>query len=427
MPVTEMTRQTVTGRAIRIWGRWMEEVRLYQVQPIHVLMLSILVLYLGFYLTKKIRFLQNYYIPPAVTGGLICSVVVAIVFVSTRIEISFDLQIRDALLLVFFSTIGLSAKLRTLADGGKALAILVAVALVFLILQDTTGVVLAMLFGADPGYGLMAGSVSFAGGHGTAIAWGKEAEAVGLEDAQAIGIAFATFGLIAGGVLGGPVARQLIKRNRLESGATSVSTERPSTEVVDDGQAGELFNILTAILVLAICVAVGDTVNRFLFARGVLLPGFLTSMFVGIVITNLSDVLTFEIHPKTIAKIGEVSLSIFLAMSLMSMKLWALTDSVGPISIVLMFQMLVITFFVVLIVFRVMGRDYDAAVISSGFVGLGLGATPVAIANMDAVTRQFGPSQKAFLVVPLVGAFFIDILNAVVIKFFIGIISRWLI
>jgi ESS family glutamate:Na+ symporter len=403
----------------------METISQYEMWPIHVLMLSVVVLYLGFYLNRKIRFLSEYYIPPAVTGGLICSAIVAVIYALADLEISFDMQIRDALLLVFFSTIGLSAKLRTLVAGGKALAILVVVAAVFLVLQDITGVTLALLFGAHPGYGLMGGSVSFAGGHGTAIAWGQEAEAAGLTGANEIGIAFATFGLIAGGLLGGPIARYLINKNRLEAKKCETASI-VETGPVDDGRAGELYNILTAILVLGVCVAVGDTVNRFLFDKGVLLPGFLTAMFVGIVITNLSDTLKFEIHPKTIEKFGEVALNIFLAMSLMSMKLWSISGAAGPILIVLMIQMLVITLFVVFVVFRVMGRDYDAGVISAGFVGAGLGATPVAIANMDAVTARFGPSAKAFLVVPLVGAFFIDILNVVTIKFFIGVISRWL-
>ncbi len=402
----------------------MDLVTLYQVEPIHVLMVSVLVLYLGLYLNRKIRFLAENYIPPAVTGGLVCSAVVAAVYALADLEISFDLRIRDVLLLVFFSTIGLSAKLRTLAAGGRALALLVAVAAVFLILQDTTGVAIALALGAHPGYGLMAGSISFAGGHGTAIAWGAEAEAAGLAGAGTIGIAFATFGLIAGGLLGGPVARYLIGKNRIEAGPATTATTA-AAEPEDDGRAGELFNILTAILVLAICVTLGDAVNRFLFEKGVLLPGFLTAMLVGIVIANLSDILKFQIHPRTIDKFGEVALNIFLAMSLMSMKLWGLAGTAGPILLALMVQMLVITLFTVLVVFRAMGRDYDACVISSGFVGLGLGATPVAIANMDAVTTRFGPSPKAFLVVPLVGAFFIDIMNALVIKGFIGVLTRW--
>jgi ESS family glutamate:Na+ symporter len=401
----------------------MEPLTQYEVRPLNVLMLSILVLYLGFYLNRKIRLLSEYYIPPAVTGGLICSGIVAVIYGVADLEISFDMRIRDVLLLVFFSTIGLSAKLRTLAAGGKALAILVAVAAVFLLLQNATGVLLATALGAHPGYGLMGGSISFAGGHGTSIAWGAEAEAAGLAGASAIGIAFATFGLIAGGLLGGPVARWLIQSNRLEPDPAAAAAAVETGAAAGDDRAGELFNILTAILVLAVCVALGDSVNRFLFEKGVLLPGFLTAMAVGIAITNLSDVFDFEIHPVTIDKFGEVALNLFLAMSLMSMQLWSLATAFGPILLVLMAQMLVITFVAVFLVFRAMGRDYDASVISAGFVGLGLGATPVAIANMDAVTTRFGPSPKAFLVVPLVGAFFIDILNAVIIKFFIGFMT----
>ena len=396
------------------------------VSPIDGLMLSILVLFLGLYLTRKIAFLREFYIPPAVSGGLICSIGVAVVYLAADREISFDLQIRDALLLVFFSTIGLSAKLNTLAAGGRALALLTIVAAVFLFIQDATGVGLAVLFGAHPGYGLMGGSVSFAGGHGTAIAWGQAAEAAGLESAGAVGIAFATFGLIAGGVMGGPVARFLITRNGLQGPRSSQAPEAQGTSQSDNGEPGELFNILRAILALAICVQLGSIVNRALFAQGVLLPGFLTAMFVGIVITNLADTLRLSLNPKTIDKLGEVSLSIFLAMSLMSMQLWTLASAAGPIVIVLFVQALVMTCFAIFVVFQVMGRDYDASVISAGFVGLGLGATPIAIANMDAVTRRFGASTKAFLVVPLVGAFFIDILNAMTIKFFIEAITRWL-
>ncbi len=402
-----------------------ESLQSYQVSLIDGLILSILVLYLGFYLNRKIRFLRDYYIPPAVTGGLICSAVVAIIRSIGGLEITFDLQIRDVLLLVFFSTIGLSAKLRTLLVGGKALAILVVIAAVLLVIQNATGVSIALLFGDHPGYGLMAGSVSFAGGHGTAIAWGAEAEAAGLEGSAAIGIVFATFGLIAGGLLGGPVARLLITRNNLEPSGDAVHAE--TQEKHADTRAGELFNILTVILILAVCVAAGDLVNRFLFDKGVLLPGFLTAMFVGIVITNMADTVKLEFNATTIDIFGEVSLNIFLSMSLMSLQLWVLAGAAAPIMVALLAQGLVMTGFVVWIVFRAMGRDYDASVISAGFVGLGLGATPVAIANMDTVTQRFGPSPKAFLVVPLVGAFFIDIINAAVIKFYIGVITRWLV
>lgn len=407
----------------------------YEVEPLDVLMLSIVVLYLGMYLTRTVAFLRNNYIPAAVSGGLACSACVALIRWAANVEIRFDMQIRDVLLLVFFSTIGLSAKLRTLRAGGRALVVLVAVAAVFLFVQDATGIALVLLLDAHPGYGLMAGSVSFAGGHGTAIAWGTEAEAAGLEGAAAAGIAFATFGLIAGGVAGGPIARRLIQKHRLEPSADkpAIAVEKPSETLQGNGSssgdrtnAGELFNILGAILVLALCVEAGELVNRLLFSKGVLLPGFLTAMFVGILLTNLADVFKWRMHPVTLDKFGEVSLSIFLSMSLMSLQLWTLAGAAGPILLLVIAQTLLMTLFATFVVFRLMGRDYDACVISAGFVGLGLGATPVAIANMDAVTKRFGPSQKAFLIVPLVGAFFIDLLNAATIKFFIGFLSRWL-
>ena len=403
------------------------QVTLWQVKPVDVVILSVLVQFFGMYVTRHVRFLRDFYIPPAVTGGLICSTIVALIYVFADVEIRFDMRVRDLLLLVFFSTIGLSAKLSVLKAGGKALLVLVVVAAVFLVVQDATGVALAMLLDAHPGYGLFGGSVSFAGGHGTAIAWGKEAEAAGLAGASAVGIAFATFGLIAGGVTGGPIARRLIQRNNLQGPARSEESRGAEQDEVDAREAGSLYNILRAILLLAICVGAGDVVNRWLFAKDVLLPGFLTSMFIGIVITNLVDLARRPINLITIDKIGEVSLALFLSMSLMSMQLWTLAGAAGPILIVLIIQVMVITIFATFVTFRLMGRDYDAAVISSGFVGLGLGATPVAIANMNAITSRFGPSPKAFLVVPLVGAFFIDIINAATIKFFIGIITRWLV
>lgn len=389
-----------------------------EVNPVDFLILSILVLWLGNFLTTRIRLLEANNIPIAVTGGLIFSVAAAVLASVIGREISFDTRTRDLLLLVFFSTIGLGAKFRTLAAGGKALGILLVAAAVFLVIQNATGVGLAMLFDVHPGYGLFAGSVSFAGGHGTAIAWGAEAEKAGLGGAGTIGIAFATFGLIAGGLLGGPIAGRLIKRHGLQSDAPvedETARELPAQGSVD------VRDILGTILMLALCVEVGDSVNRFLFSAGVLLPGFLTAMVVGIAITNYADFRKIPIKAVAVTTTGDVALHLFLIMSLMSMDLTSLTVAAKPILVVLLFQILVVTFFTVHVVFRLMGRSYDAAVISGGFVGLGLGATPVAIANMHAVTGKFGPSPKAFLVIPLVGAFFIDLVNALVIKLFIAL------
>ena len=290
---------------------------------------------------------------------------------------------------------------------------------VFLVIQNATGVLLAKAFGVHPGYGLFAGSVSLAGGHGTAIAWGQEATAAGLEGADLVGIAFATFGLVAGGIIGGPISEWLIKSNQL-----SPSSTEAETSVSADGEGGGPFTLQRALgilLILAICLSFGEVVNRWLFSNNIKLPGFLTAMMVGIFVTNLADRRQKSLLLSDYDKVGEIALQLFLAMSLMSMDLSSLASAFRQIFVILNLQMIVITLFAVFVIFRVMGRDYDAAVIAGGFCGLGMGATPVAIANMNAVTSKYGPSFKAFLVIPLVGAFFIDLLNALVIKFFIGL------
>ncbi|PQJ30015.1 sodium/glutamate symporter [Rubritalea profundi] len=386
------------------------------------LIISIFVLFLGSLLTRKVGFLQKYSIPQAVTGGLIVSLVVLAIVLLDGPKIIFDLSLRDLLLLAFFSTIGLSAKFARLKAGGKSLLILLVCAMVFLVVQNVTGVLMAKLLGVHPGIGLFAGSISFAGGHGTAIAWGNEAKAAGFDQAAIIGIAFATFGLVAGGIIGGPVAERLIKKNNLAPGSDAgkgmmTKKDAPKTAL----EPVTMQRIMTTIFILAICISVGDVVNRLFFDAGVKLPGFLTSMIVGIAITNFADVFKKEIRQPDFDRVGEVALQLFLAMSLMSMDLNALSGAMGAVMLVLFVQVLVVTLFAVLLVFRVMGKTYDAAVICAGFTGLGLGATPVAIANMNAITSKYGPSFKAFLIVPLVGAFFIDLVNAMVIKFFIGL------
>jgi len=406
----------------------MDEIRLVEVTPMDMLSLSILVLFVGMYLNRKIRLLGDNYIPPAVTGGLLFSVGVTLIYSFADVQLEFDMRMRDLLLLVFFSTVGLSARLKTLAAGGKALFVLVLVAGVFLFLQNGVGIAIALAVDGNPGYGLMAGSIAFAGGHGTAIAWGQVAEEAGLAGASAIGLAFATFGLVAGGLVGGPIARRLIESRPgiipAPVDQAGVVGGAPKADPTDDGNW--LFLVLVSILILTLCVSLGDIVNRSLSGHGVRLPGFLTSMFVGIVIVNTADMLKRPLNMTAVDKFSELALNIFLAMSMMAIQLWTLAAAAQVITVVLVLQVLLMTLFAIYIVFRVMGSDYDAVVIASGFAGMGLGATPVAIANMNAVTTHYGPSTKAFLVVPLVGAFFIDIMNAGTINFFIRLVNDWL-
>jgi ESS family glutamate:Na+ symporter len=394
--------------------------QIVEVTPMDMLAMSIGVLFVGMFLNRHVKVLGDNYIPPAVTGGLLFAAGTALLYNFADLQVEFDMHMRDLLLLLFFSTVGLSARLKTLAAGGKALAILVAVAGVFLVFQNAIGIGMAVLLGAEPGYGLMAGSVSFAGGHGTAIAWGEVAEEAGLEGASAIGLAFATFGLVAGGLVGGPVAKLLLKRTELPSSTGQIAEAEDASADSKDW----LFQVFVALLVLALCVSLGDVVNRRLLDNEMRLPGFLTAMFVGIVVTNVLDLVKRPLGSATLDKFGEVSLNIFLAMSMMAIQLWTLAGAFRAISLVLLAQVIIMTVFAIWVVYRVMGRDYDAVVIAAGFTGLGLGATPVAIANMNALTSRYGPSTKAFLVVPLVGAFFVDILNAGTINFFINLLSR---
>lgn len=406
----------------------MEEfIRVQSVEAMDMLALSVVVLFLGMYLNRRFRFLSENYIPPAVTGGLIFSVATWLVYDQLSIQLEFDMRIRDLLLLVFFSTVGLSARIKAVIAGGKSLAILVGVAAVFLMLQNTVGVAIALMRGAHPAYGLLAGSISFAGGHGTAIAWGAVAEEAGFARAGEIGLAFATFGLVAGGLVGGPIARRLMRSGGLEGSVEEVYEDGPKIAKELADRTEWIYPVLVTLLALALCVSLGDLVNRYLFMRDVRLPGFLTAMFIGILVTNFADTIRQPLAHATIDRFGEVSLHIFLAMSMMAIELWALDGMASAIMIVLVAQILLMTVFAVFVVYRLMGRDYDAVVIAAGFVGMGLGATPVAIANMNAVTHRYGPSTKAFLVVPLVGAFFIDILNAGTINFFIDLIRNYLV
>ena len=406
----------------------MPEISIVEVPLMDMLSMSILVLFVGMYLNRKIRFLGDNYIPPAVTGGLLFATGVTLVYSFADIQLEFDMRLRDILLLVFFSTVGLSARFRTLAAGGKALLVLTVIAGVFLILQNTLGVAIALSRDVNPGYGLIAGSISFAGGHGTAIAWGQVAEDAGMKGASSIGVAFATFGLVAGGLIGGPIARRLIE-HRQATMPTSHAEENLAdavSEMVVNDDGDWLFNVLVSILVLSLCVSLGDIVNRNLLGLGLRLPGFLTSMLVGIVIINMSDLFRKPLKMEFVEKFSALSLNIFLAMSMMAIQLWTLAAAAQAIFIVLVLQVLLMTLFAIYVVFRAMGSDYDAVVIAAGFAGMGLGATPVAIANMNAITSHYGPSTKAFLIVPLVGAFFIDILNAGTIKLFIQIIQNFL-
>ncbi|MCZ8065941.1 MAG: sodium/glutamate symporter [Microcystis sp.] len=400
---------------------------IYQFSQRQTIIMAILVLYLGKYLTKNIKFLQDYNIPDAVAGGVLASLFFGLFFAVFKWQIEFTLNVRDALLIVFFTTIGLSSKLKTLLQGGKPLLILLITAVVYLILQNLAGLGVAKVMGLDLPIGLIAGSVSLSGGHGTAIAWAPIfRDNYGIVKASEIGVASATFGLVLGGIIGGPVAKWLITRNRLRAN----NQDQDLTVGIKQTQRNvniDYNTMLHSILVIGLTIGLGIQINYWVTPLGLKLPDFVTCLLAGIILTNIVPLLLkrfpWPANTPSLALISDVSLGLFLSMSLMSLQLWTLIDLAGPIAILLLVQFSLSIIYTVLLVFPLMGKNYHASVVCAGYLGLTLGATPTAIANMTAVTENFGASPQAFIIVPLVGAFFIDLFNAFIIQQFLNFLT----
>ncbi|MEZ9157376.1 sodium/glutamate symporter [Vibrio lentus] len=386
--------------------------------------MGIVVLFIGRRLNQVIGFLKEFSIPEPVSGGILASLLFAALYATTSIEVQFDLFARDILLVYFFTTIGINSSLKDLFKGGKPLVILLAITIFFMIMQNIVGISVASMFGLEPVFGLLSGSISLIGGHGTAIAWApKVAEEFGLESAMEIGIASATFGLILASLMGGPIAKFLIKRHNLKP--TDEQSGSIDSNAKKQQQALTSFQFLDAVLAIHICVIVGALLNELISQTGLQLPLFVSCLFAGIVITNVMP----DSYPRisgakwptrspAIDLIAEISLGTFLAMSLMSMQLWTLVDLAGPIFAILAMQLLLAVIINIFIVFPSMGKTYDAAVVCAGFGGISLGSTPTAMANMSAVSQKYGHSAQAFIIVPLVCAFFIDLANALIIPYF---------
>ena len=396
------------------------------ISPFLSVTLGIVVLFVGKRVNNIVRFLKEFSIPEPVTGGLIFSLLIALLYLVTGIEIEFELSARDFLLVYFFTTIGINASLKDLMKGGKPLVILLVITIAYMVVQNLTGISVAAAFGLAAPVGLLGGSVSLIGGHGTAIAWAPRIAAdYGIGNAMEVGIACATFGLILASIMGGPIAKLLISRYKLQS-----PDEEPLTVGFSDTEQGgriSHLDFLDAILAIHVCAILGFLLNEQLENMGLQLPLFVTCLFAGILITNLIP----ENFPRisgtkwpsrkpAISLLADISLGTFLAMSLMSMQLWTLVDLAGPIFTILGAQFFVALATILFVVFPVMGKSYDAAVVCAGFGGISLGSTPTAMANMSAVSQRYGASHMAFIIVPLVCAFFIDLANAILIPFFLA-------
>jgi ESS family glutamate:Na+ symporter len=396
-----------------------------QVGNFFAVTLGIVVLFAGKRLNDAVAFFRNFSIPEPVTGGLLFTLIFTLVYAVTGLEIEFDLSSRDVLLVYFFTTIGINASVKDLLAGGKPLVILLSITIVYMVVQNLTGVSVAALFDLPAAIGMLGGSVSLIGGHGTAIAWAPRiAEDFGISNAMEIGIACATFGLILASLMGGPIAKFLINRHNLKPVKAEPMDVGLSEDRADRGITH--LDFLDAVLAIHISAIVGLLLNEWLEELGLKLPLFVTCLFAGILITNLIPKNFPRISGRrwpsrtpAMALIADIALGTFLAMSLMSMQLWTLIDLAGPIITILAAQFAVAVVVNIFIIFPVMGRTYDAAVVSAGFGGISLGSTPTAMANMAAVTQHYGASHLAFIVVPLVAAFFIDLVNALLIPFFL--------
>lgn len=395
----------------------------------YTLIAATLVLLVGKFLVQKIKFLRDFNIPEPVAGGLVAAIVLFALHEAYGVSFKFEKTLQDAFMLIFFTSIGLSADFTRLKAGGLPLVIFTAVVGAFIIVQNFVGVGLASALGLDPLIGLITGSITLTGGHGTAGAWGPDFESkFGLTGATGLGMASATFGLVFGGLIGGPVARRLINkigRKPLETNKKPVDNDQ-TDDVFEKAQRTRLITADSAVETLAMfaaCLAFAEIVDGYDKAFFDL-PKFVWCLFAGVVIRNVLTA-TFKVNmfDRAIDVFGNASLSLFLAMALLNLKLWELTGLAGPVTIILAVQTVVMILYATFVTYVFMGRDYDSAVLAAGHCGFGLGATPTAVANMQSITQTFGPSHKAFLIVPMVGAFFVDLLNAAILSGFVSVIK----
>jgi glutamate:Na+ symporter, ESS family len=383
-----------------------------------------LVLITGRWLIQHVAFLRSYSFPDPVVGGLAAAVLVALLH-AAGVRLTFDTSLQPGLLLAFFATIGLGADVKMLARGGIALVLFTGCIVVMLVMQNLIGMGAARAMGIDPLIGLIGGSVTMAGGHGTGAAWGQKfADTFDMAAAPAIALSSATFGLIMGGLLGGPVARRLVERLRARGAPLGLSTDEALPH--DEAASRTPFTaerLTVTILLIAACLTLGKAVSGWAENPVFTLPTFVWALFVGAAVRNgLAMAKLHEIDGEALSFAATVSLSLFLAMALMSLRLWEIGTLALPMLVILALQAIGLALFTTFVTFRVMGADYEAAVMAAGQCGFGLGATPTAIANMQAITARYGQAPRAIIVVSIVGAFLIDIANAIVISSFAGLI-----
>lgn len=397
--------------------------------PLESFLVAMCVLFLGRYINFKVPILKQFSIPEPIVGGLVMASILTLLHFY-KVDVRFDLPLQNTFMLMFFATVGLAANYTQLVKGGLKVFLFLAVASLFIVIQNGVGVSLATLLGLDPLMGLIAGSITLSGGHGTGAAWAHTFQsAYGLDNVLEIAMASATFGLIIGGIIGSPIAKRLIDKNQLQSDyGVSHQTHQRFPELITYNEHEEdrvtAKKVVESLATILLCVTGAHYLSEWVSQLNLpwlMVPDFVYALFIGVMITNLLEVTKIaKVDTETVDILGTVSLSLFLAMALMSLKLWNVFDLALPFLIILTIQSAILALFSYTVTFKIMGRNYDAAVITSGHCGFGLGATPTAVMNMGSIVNRYGPSPQAFMVVPIVGAFFIDIVNLIVLQAYIS-------
>lgn len=382
---------------------------------------AVIVLMAGAFLKKRISFLQKFCIPAPVIGGLLFAILTLVLYTTGVAVIDFDDTLKEVCMVFFFTSVGFQANLKVLKSGGKSLIVFLFLVIMLIVMQNFSAIGLANLIGLDSLTGMTTGSIPMVGGHGTAGAFGPVLEDFGVQGATTVCTAAATFGLIAGSLMGGPVGNRLIKKHNL---IATIKTEDDSLLVEEEEKHERHFSMYApAVFQLIIAVGLGTVVSDLLSLTGMTFPIYIGAMIVAAIMRNIGEYTgKITIHMGEINDLGGICLSLFLGIAMITLKLWQLADLALPLIILLAGQVVLMFIFSYFVVFNIMGRDYDAAVLAAGTCGFGMGATPNAMANMQAICEKYAPSVKAYLIVPIVGSLFADFLNSLTITFFINCI-----
>lgn len=386
------------------------------------LLLAMIVFFVGTYFHSYIYFLKKFNIPEPVIGGLIFALVMTALYHHSNINLTLDHEIRDDLMLTFFATVGLNANFSLFKKGGSKLISFLLVTVLYLFVQNLIGVSMAKAMGIDPLLGMLAGSITLSGGHGTGASYAMKFGAI--NGAMEIALACATLGLVLGGIIGGPVSEWLIEKHKL---APENKVLNPDDALKEHGfnepEVVTTSSILQVLLCSFLAIFVGNELYELTTSYNLTIPKFILVLFVGIILTNLLNTTkNAKLQQQSIDLVNMISLSLFLSIAMMSLKLWQLLDLALPVLAIVAVQAVAMAIFAYHVTFRALGKDYEAATIAGGHCGFGLGATPTALANIESVTNRYGPSPYGMFVVLMVGAFFIDIANAIVIQLFLSLI-----